>query len=82
MLRVGFFFFKQISIFELATFDGLFLYHSKAIVVLNLNLKRYFSCDHFSQSYEGLKIAILTNLGQLTRDIFRAINAQRRFNPS
>ena len=51
-----------------------FLYHSKAIVVLSLNLKRYFTCDHFSQSYEGLKVAILTNLGQLTRDFFLAIN--------
>ena len=38
-------------------------------------LKLYFTCDHFSQSYGGLKIAILANLGQLTRDIFRAINA-------
>ena len=52
-----------------------FLDHSKAIVVLSLNLKRYFTCDYFPESYEGLKIAILTNLGQLTRDIIRAINA-------
>ena len=59
-------------------FDGIFLYHSKAIVVLSLSLKRYFTCDHFALSYEGLKIAvlaILTNLGQLTRDIIRAIDA-------
>ena len=56
-------------------FDGNFVYHSKAIVVLSLNLKRYFTCDHFLRSYAGLKIAILTNLGQLTRDIIRAINA-------
>ena len=55
-------------------FDGIFLYHSKGIVVLSLNLNRYFSCDHF-RSYGGLKIAILANLGQLTRDIFRAITA-------
>ena len=52
-----------------------FLYHSKGIVVLSLNLRRYFTCDHFSCSYEGLKITILANLGQLTRDIIRAINA-------
>ena len=63
MLGVGFFFLRQISTFQLA------------IVVLSLNLKKYFACDHFSSSYEGLKIAILVNLGQLTRDIFRAINA-------
>ena len=38
-------------------------------------LKVYLTCDRFSQSYEGLNIAILVNLGQLTSDIFRAINA-------
>ena len=27
-------------------FDG-FFYHSKGIVVLSLNLERYFTCDHF-----------------------------------
>ena len=32
-------------------------------------------CDIFLESYEGLKIAILVNLGKLTRDIFRTINA-------
>ena len=41
------FFFRQIFIFYLAIFDGIFLYHSKGIVVLSLNLKRYFTCDHF-----------------------------------
>ena len=49
-----------------------------SIVVLSLISKRYFTCDHFSQSYEGSKIAILVilaNLGQLTGDIIRAINA-------
>ena len=61
--------------FLTSNFYGIFLYHSKGIVVLSLNSKRYFACDHFSYSYEGLKIAILTNLGQLTRDIIRAINA-------
>ena len=45
---------------------------------MSLNLKKYFTWDYFLQSYDGLKIAImaiLTNLGQLTRDIMRAINA-------
>ena len=74
MLAVGFFF-RQISTSLLAIFDGIFSHHSKAIVVLSLNLKRYFTCDCFSFSYGGLKSAILANLGQLTRDIFRAINA-------
>ena len=48
------------------------LCHSKGNVVLSLNLKRFFTCDYFSLSYGGSKIVILANLGQLTRDIFRA----------
>ena len=48
-------------------FDGKFLYHLKGIVVLSLKLKRYFTCDIFSQSYGGSKIAILANLEQLMR---------------
>ena len=70
MLGVGFFFLQTNFDFLTSHFDGIFLYHSKDIVVLSLNLKRYFTCDHFSWSYEGLKIAILvilSNLGQLTR---------------
>ena len=71
------FFFLQAN-FDFLTshfWRNFFKYHSKGIVVLSSNLKRYFTCDHSSWSYEGLKIAILailTNLGQLTRDIFRA----------
>ena len=38
-------------------------------------MKKCFTCDYFSYSYGGLKIAILAILGQLTRDIIRAINA-------
>ena len=38
-------------------------------------MKRIFTCDHFMYSYGGLKIVILANLGQLTRDVFRAINS-------
>ena len=49
-------------------------YHSKSIVVLSLNLERYFTCDHFSLSYECIKVGISANLGQLARDIFRSIN--------
>ena len=48
VLGVGFFFFRQVLAFEPAIFDGFFKYHSKGIVVLSLNLKRYFTCDHFS----------------------------------
>ena len=40
-----------------------------------LNFEKNFSSDHFSSSYGFLKIANLANLGQLTRDIFRANNA-------
>ena len=47
VLGVGFF--LQTN-FDLLTsrFRPQFLHHSKAIVVLSLNLKRYFTCDHFS----------------------------------
>ena len=43
----------------------------------------YFTCDRFYYSYEGLKIANLPNLGQLTRDILlstckRPINSLMR----
>ena len=75
VLGVGFFFFRQISIFYLANFDGFFLYHSKSIVVLGLNLKNYFTCDHFLVKLWGFKISILANFEQLKRDIFCAINA-------
>ena len=54
---------------------GFSKYCSKGIVALSLSLEKYFTCDHFSLSYGGFKIAILASLGQLTRDIFRAINA-------
>ena len=45
VLGVGFFF-RQISTFQLAIFDGIFLYHSKVIVVQSLKLKIYFTYDH------------------------------------
>ena len=38
-------------------------------------MKRCFTCDLFSQSDGGIEVAILANLGQLTRDTFRTINA-------
>ena len=68
-------FFQANSNFLTSHFRRYFLYHLKGIVVLSLNLARYFTCDYFLYSYGGLKIAILANLGQITRDIFRAINA-------
>ena len=42
------FFLLQTNFDFLAVFDEIFLYHSKAIVFLSLNLKRYFTFDHFS----------------------------------
>ena len=60
------------------TWRNFFKFHLKAIVVLSSKLKNYFTCDHFSLTYEGLNIAILailTNFEQLTRDVIRAINA-------
>ena len=44
----------------------MFLYHSKDFVD--------FICDHYFFNYGGLKIVILVNFGQLTRDTIRAIN--------
>ena len=52
-----------------------FLNHSKSFVIPSLVLESYFTCDYFSLSYGVKKVAISANLGQLTRDIFRAINA-------
>ena len=63
--------------FEFSTshFNRIFLHQSKSIVNLSLNLKDILPKIHFLLSYGGLKIAILANLGQLTRDIFRANKA-------
>ena len=41
-----------------------------------LKFEKFCHRDDFSYSYGCLKIAILTNLGQLLRDIFRAINVE------
>ena len=65
---LGWVFFLQTKFdFLTSHFDGTFLYHLKGIVVLSLKLKRYFTCDLFSRSYGGSKIAILANLEQLMR---------------
>ena len=74
MLEVGFFILTNFD-FLTSLLAGIFLYHSKSIVAQSSNLKRYFTCDYFSRSYAVFKIAILANLGQLTRHIFCAINA-------
>ena len=65
------------------------IFFSKAIFVLSLNLKIYFTCDRFLLSYQGLKTAILASLGQLKRDIFNPfyksfqfIWRKQGFNPS
>ena len=39
---------RKISTFSLAIFEVFFLYHLKGIVVLSLNLKKYFTFDNFS----------------------------------
>ena len=67
-----FFFWK---LFNQPTLTEFLISFKSNFVVLSLNLKRYFTCDYFSWSYGGLKVTILADLGQLTRDIFRAINA-------
>ena len=40
-----------------------------------LKFEKIFHLWYFSYSFGGLNVAILANLGQLTRDIIRAINA-------
>ena len=37
-------------------------------------LEKIFTCYHFLQNYAGLKTANMAYLGQLSCDIFRAIN--------
>ena len=64
-----------IRLFNQPFLTKFFKYHSKGIVVLSSNLKRYFTCDDFSKSYGGLRIANLTNLGQIKSDRFCTINA-------
>ena len=45
---LGVFFFIRLSTFQVSLFDGSFFHHLKDFVVLNSNLKRYFTCDDFS----------------------------------
>ena len=61
VLGVGFFFLQTNFDFLTSLFWRIFF----------VSFEKYCS----PESYEGLKIAILTNLGQLTRNIIRAINA-------
>ena len=48
VLGVGFFFLQTNFDFLTSHFWQNFFYHSKSIVVLSLNLKKFFTCDHFS----------------------------------
>ena len=72
----------MLGVRQISSFDGNFLYHSKSIVALSLNMKRYLTCDHFLLSYGCLNNEILANLGQITRDIFSANIRKQRFNMS
>ena len=51
MLGVEFFFLQTNFDFQLTIFEKIFLYHSKAIVVPSINLKRYFTCDLFFRKF-------------------------------
>ena len=64
VLEVAFFLQTKFDFITSHFWWNFFLHHSKGIVFLSLNLRKKFTCDHFSQSYRGLKIAILVNLGQ------------------
>ena len=62
MLGVGFFFFRQISIFELAIFDGIF----ERIKVFRLSLNKTFAQsykDFFSKPVEKLLDNIFCDSG-------------------
>ena len=72
-----FFFLQKIFDFLTSFFGGIFSHHSQGIIHLSLSFKRYFTCDHFSLSHGGLKIAMLANLGQLTRVIFPLLTGKR-----
>ena len=74
VLGVGFFLQTNFD-YLTSQFKRDFSNHSKGIVILSLNLQKYFTCNYFLLSYGGLKVALLAYLGQLTRNIFRAINA-------
>ena len=75
MLGVDFFSSEKFHFDVLTSQFDKFISSSKSIVVMSSNLKRYFTCDHFSQRYGVLDISISANLGKLPRDIFCAINA-------
>ena len=64
VLGVGIFF-RQISTFELTIFDGIFLNHSQAIIVLSLNLKRYFTCDFLFAKLWGFKYCHFGQFGTI-----------------
>ena len=52
-LVMGVVFFLQTNFdFLTSHFDGIFLYHSKCIVVLSLNLKKIVTCDCFLSNIE------------------------------
>ena len=71
----GWFLFLQTNFdFFTSTFWWSLKDHSKGIVALSLNLKKYFICDYCSETYEDLTITILANSRQLMCDIFHAIN--------
>ena len=67
VLALVFFFFRQTD-FLTGYFGRIFKTHSKSIVVLILNLESYVAFEHFKSAFSA-------TLGQIKRDIFRAINA-------
>ena len=71
IFALGWGFFLQTNFdFLTSNFWQIFFISFKTYCWLVIKLKRYFTCDRFLQSYGCLKIAILFNLGQQTRDIF------------
>ena len=74
-LCAGCFFLQTNFDFITSHFRRTFFIPFKRYVDMSLNSKRYFTSDRFSQSYGGLKFAIMVNLRQLSSDTFRAVNA-------
>ena len=80
MLGVGFFFFRQISTFH-SHIDRIFFLSFKKYCCTELQIKKEFTCDFF-RSVMGSKDSHWAKLGQLTSDMFRAINPLAEINPS
>ena len=75
MLGVGFFFFRQVSTFELAIFDEIFFISFERYCCPELKFEKIFQLWSFFVKLRGFKGCHIGQFGKLTGDILRAINA-------